>query len=148
MGMCCMIFSRRILVMVILCFSGGIIFMLPFLREVYYQPMQDAFGHNNTEMGILMSVFGVFSLLAYFPGGWLADRYSPRILITSGLAATGIAGFYFATFPPFEISIAIHAFWGACISLVFWGAMIKATRNWGSITEQGKAFGILESGEQ
>ena len=26
-------------VMTILCFSGGIIFMLPFLREVYYIPL-------------------------------------------------------------------------------------------------------------
>ncbi len=141
-----MIISQRILVMVILCFSGGIIFMLPFLREVYYQPMQAAFGHDNTEMGILMSVFGTFSLLAYFPGGWLADRFSPRRLITIGLTVTGLAGFYFSTFPAYEVSIVIHAFWGASISLVFWGAMIKATRNWGSTTDQGKSFGILESG--
>ena len=58
--------------MAILCFSGGIIFMLPYLREVYYQPMQAAFGYDNTQMGILMSVFGAFSLIAYFPGGWLS----------------------------------------------------------------------------
>ena len=32
------------------------------------------------------------------------------------------------------------------MSLVFWGAMIKATRNWAPASEQGKAFGILESG--
>ncbi len=35
---------RHWLVMIILSFSGGIIFMLPFLREVYYLPMQEAFG--------------------------------------------------------------------------------------------------------
>jgi len=40
---------QRWLVMTILCLSGGIIFMLPFLREVYYIPMQDAFGYNNTQ---------------------------------------------------------------------------------------------------
>jgi hypothetical protein len=33
---------RRWLVMAILCFSGGIIFMLPFLREVYYIPVMEA----------------------------------------------------------------------------------------------------------
>jgi hypothetical protein len=43
---------RRWLVMVILCFSGGIIFMLPFLRQVYYIPMQEAFGYDNTQMGM------------------------------------------------------------------------------------------------
>lgn len=137
---------KRWMVMTVLCFSGGIIFMLPFLREVYYIPMQEAFGYTNTEMGLMMSVFGLVSLITYFPGGWLADRFSPRKLMASGLLATGLAGFYFATFPSYEVSLVIHAFWGGCVSLVFWGALIKATRNWAPASEQGKAFGILESG--
>ena len=61
---------RHWLVMAILCFAGGIIFMLPFLREVYYIPMQEAFGYSNTQMGVLMSVFGAVSRLTYCPGGW------------------------------------------------------------------------------
>ena len=137
---------RRWLVMTVLCLSGGIIFLLPFLREVYYIPMQEAFGYDNTQMGVQMSVFGFFSLITYFPGGWLADRFSSRKLISSSLLATGLGGLYFATFPSYEIGIAIHAFWGASISLVFWAAMIKATRNWAPPEQQGRAFGILESG--
>jgi nitrate/nitrite transporter NarK len=137
---------RHWLVMAILCFAGGIIFMLPFLREVYYIPMQEAFGYSNTQMGVLMSVFGAVSLLTYFPGGWIADRYSPRKLIASALLATGLAGLYFSTFPSYGISILIHGFWGLCVSLVFWGAMIKATRAWAPAEEQGRAFGILEGG--
>ena len=137
---------RHWLVMAILCFAGGIIFMLPFLREVYYIPMQEAFGYSNTQMGVLMSVFGAVSLLTYFPGGWIADRYSPRKLIASALLATGLAGLYFSTFPSYGISILIHGFWGGCVSLVFWGAMIKATRAWAPAEEQGRAFGILEGG--
>lgn len=137
---------KRWMVMTVLCFSGGIIFMLPFLREVYYIPMQEAFGYSNTQMGLMMSLFGLVSLITYFPGGWLADRFSPRKLMASGLLATGLAGFYFATFPSYQVSLLIHAFWGGCVSLVFWGALIKATRNWAPASEQGKAFGILESG--
>ncbi len=137
---------KRWLVMAILCFSGGIIFLLPFLREVYYIPMQEAFGYSNTQMGVQMSVFGFTSLLSYFPGGWMADRFSPRKLMTSSLIATGVGGFYFASFPSYEIGIAIHAFWGVSISLMFWAAMIKATRSWAQTGQQGRAFGILESG--
>ncbi len=137
---------RRGLVMACLCLSGGIIFLLPFLREVYYIPMQKAFGLTNTQLGVLMSVFGAVSLLTYFPGGWLADRVSPRKLITFSMLATGLAGFYFATFPSYPMAIAVHGFWGATCSLTFWGAMIKATRNWAPAKVQGRAFGILESG--
>ncbi len=137
---------RRWLVMACLCLSGGIIFLLPFLREVYYIPLQKALGLTNTQLGVLMSVFGAVSLLTYFPGGWLADRVSPRKLISFSLLATGLAGFAFASFPSYPLSIAIHGFWGMTCSLTFWGAMIKATRNWAPAAEQGRAFGILEGG--
>ena len=137
---------RRWVMMACLSLSGGIIFLLPFLREVYYIPLQRALNLSNTQLGILMSVFGVAALLTYFPGGWLADRVSSRKLITFSMLATGLAGFYFATFPSYPLSIAVHGFWGITCSLTFWGAMIKATRNWAPGTEQGRAFGILESG--
>jgi nitrate/nitrite transporter NarK len=137
---------RRWLIMACLSLSGGIIYLLPFLREVYYLPLQKALGVSNTQLGVLMSVFGAAALLTYFPGGWLADRVSPRKLITFSMLATGLSGLYFATFPSYPLSIAIHGFWGITCSLTFWGAMIKATRNWAPSTEQGRAFGILESG--
>jgi len=132
--------------MVILSVSGGMIFMAPFLREVYYIPMQEAMNLSNTEMGMLMGVFGAVGLITYFPGGWLADRVSSRKLITLGMIATGLSGLYFATFPSYSMNLLLHAFWGISITLVFWGAMIKATRGWAPADEQGRAFGILETG--
>jgi nitrate/nitrite transporter NarK len=137
---------RRWLVMTILCLSGGVIYFLPFLTEVYYIPLQEAMDLSKTQLGSLISVFGTTSLIFCFPGGWLADRVSPRKLISLSCVSTGIAGFYFATFPSYGVSLAIHAFWGVTITLTFWSAMIKATRNWAPANRQGRAFGILEGG--
>lgn len=137
---------RRWLIMTCLCLSGGIIYLLPFLREVYYIPLQKALHLSNTQLGVLMSAFGITAMISYFPGGWLADRVSPRKLLTLSLLATGAGGLYFATFPSYPVSIAIHAFWGLSCTLTFWAALIKATRNWAPGAQQGKAFGILESG--
>ncbi len=137
---------RHWLIMTVLSLSGGVIFMLPFLQEVYYIPLAQALSLNNTEVGSLMSVFGISSLMVYFPGGWLADRVSPKKLITISLLTTGAIGLYFATFPSYEISLYIHAVWGVTITLLFWGAMIRMTRNWAPPEEQGRAFGILETG--
>lgn len=132
--------------MVALCWSASAIFFLPFISETFYVPMQNAFEFSNTQMGMLMSVFGATSMLAYFPGGWLADRYSPRRLMFIALIICGAAGFYFALQPSYIVCLMIYGLWGACISLVFWSAMIKATREWAPSDEQGRAFGILESG--
>ena len=136
---------KRWLVMACLGMSGGLIYLLPFLREVYYLPLQKALHLSNTQLGVLMSVFGAASLITYFPGGWLADRYSPRKLMTFSLLMTGFAGLYFASFPSYQMSIIVHAFWGVTTGLTFWASMIKATRNWAPSTEQGRAFGILET---
>jgi MFS family permease len=139
-----MSFFRRWLLITVLGFSGGIIFLLPFLFEVFYTPLGGALGLNHTELGGLVSVFGFFSMIFYFPGGWLADRVSPRKLITTSLIGTGLAGLYFSTFPSYHVSLAIHAFWGVCITLLFWGAMIRLTRNSAPADQQGRAFGTLE----
>ena len=116
------------------------------MQEVYYKPLADALSLNNTEVGSLMSIYGVFAMLSYFPGGWIADKVSPRILITFSLISTGLIGLYFATLPSYQISLIIHALWGITTTLLFWSAIVRVTRNWAPSNEQGRAFGILQMG--
>ena len=137
---------RKWLVMGVLCISAGSIYLLPFLQEVYYKPLAEALNLNNTEVGSLMSIYGVFAMLSYFPGGWIADKVSPRILITFSLISTGLIGLYFATLPSYQISLIIHALWGITTTLLFWSAIVRVTRNWAPSNEQGRAFGILQMG--
>ena len=136
---------RRWLIMLVLGFSGGIIYLLPYLKEVYYRPLADALGLSNTQVGLMMSAFGVTALISYFPGGWLADRFSARALISLSLLSTGLLGMYFATFPGFIEGVIIHAVWGVTITLLFWASMIRVTRGWAPPDQQGRAFGILET---
>ncbi|MCF8474069.1 MAG: MFS transporter [Emcibacter sp.] len=138
--------SNKWIVMIVLSLAGTVIFILPYLREIYYLPLQRALGINNTQIGMLMSVFGVSSMLSYIPGGWLADRIAPRLLISLSLILTGALGFYFATFPSYPVALTIHGLWGITVTGMLWGAMIKATREWAPSDEQGRAFGFLEAG--
>jgi MFS family permease len=137
-------FIRRWLLITVLGFSGGTIFLLPFLFETFSTPLRNGLELNHTEFGSLVSIFGFVSMIVYFPGGWLADRASPRKLITASLIGTGLGGFYFSTFPSYQVSLAIHAFWGITITFLFWAAMIRLVRNSAPAEEQGRAFGTLE----
>jgi sugar phosphate permease len=137
---------RRWLIMMVLSISGGTIYFLPILQEVYYQPLATALNLDNTQVGSLVSIFGVFAMLSYLPGGWVADKVSPRILLSSSLLLTGFLGLYFATLPSYPMSLLIHAIWGITTSLLFWGAVVRVTRNWASADDQGKAFGFLQTG--
>ena len=76
--------------MVILCITGGTIYGLPYIFEILYIPMQQAMNLSKTQMGGLMALFGGVCMAGYIPGGWLADRFSPRKLITIGMIASGM----------------------------------------------------------
>lgn len=137
----------RYLRMATLIFAGEIIFGLPFHTARFYRPtLLEAFEFSNTQLGDVFAVYGVLAMIAYFPGGMLADRFSARSLLTVSLIATGVGGFYMATYPGTLGMAMLYAYWGVTTILLFWAALIRATREWGGATAQGKAFGILEGG--
>ncbi len=138
--------AEKILTMVLLCLSGSLMYWMPFFSEIFYVPMQDAFGFSKTQLGLLSSIFGTTSLIGYFPGGWLADRISSRKLISAALLITAAGSSIFSTIPTFEVCVLLYAVWGISTACIFWSAMIKATRKLAASEEQGRAFGILEGG--
>jgi nitrate/nitrite transporter NarK len=126
---------------------GELVFALPFNLPRFFRPtVLEVFGLTNTQLGDMFAVYGVAAMLAYFPGGALADHFSARSLIAVSLFSTSIGGLYMATFPGnFEMAM-LYGFWGLSTIFLFWGALIRATRDWGGDKTQGVAFGILEGG--
>ena len=101
---------------------------------------------SNTQLGDIFAVYGVVALLAYFPGGAIADRFEARSLITLSLVATALGGFYLYSVPNLIGLYLLFAYWGLTSILLFWAALIKATRDWGGEQTQGLAFGVLDGG--
>jgi len=108
--------------------------------------MLDVFGLSNTQLGDIFAVYGFTAILAYFPGGALADRFSARNLLSASLFATAAGGLYMATIPDAQQLAVLYGYWGFTTIFLFWGALIRATRDWGGRKAQGMAFGILEGG--
>lgn len=137
----------RFTLMLTLVLTGEIVFGLPFHTARFYRPtMLDAFDFTNTQLGDVFAVYGVFAMLAYFPGGALADRFSARSLLTLSLVATAAGGLYMASYPGVTGMAVLYGYWGITTILLFWSALIRATREWGGNRAQGAAFGILEGG--
>ena len=135
------------LIIFCLVFAGEIIFSLPFHLPRFFRPsVLDVFGLSNAGLGDVFAVYGVVAMLAYFPGGAIADRFSARKLMTASLVATALGGFYLAKIPGDTGLSVLFGYWGLTSILFFWAAMIKATREWGGDNRQGRAFGLLEGG--
>ena len=127
--------------------AGEIVFGLPFHTARFFRPtLLEVFGFTNTQLGDLFAVYGITAMVSYFPGGALADRFPARSLLTASLFATGAGGLFMATVPAAKPMGLLYGFWGVTTIFLFWGALIRATREWGGASTQGLAFGILEGG--
>lgn len=138
------VFIKKYGTLLLLATGAGIIFQLPYIRETFYVPIQNAMNLSNAQMGLLSSGYATMSLFSYFIGGIIADKFSARKLLTFSFIATGILGLWFSTFPGYTISRVIFVLMGISTIITYWSACIKATRMLGNDEEQGRLFGLQE----
>ncbi|GAB2027786.1 MFS transporter [Lactovum odontotermitis] len=137
-------FVKKYGTLLLLAAGAGIIFQLPYIRETFYVPIQNAMHLSNTQMGQLSSGYAAMATISYFIGGLVADKFSARKLLTFSFLATGVLGWWFSTFPSFEIARLIFILMGVTTIITYWSACIKATRMLGDSSEQGRLFGLQE----
>jgi nitrate/nitrite transporter NarK len=131
----------------LLILAGESVFILPFVLARIFRPtFLDVFELTNLQLGSCFSIYGIVALISYVYGGTLADKFAPRKLISISLILTAFGGLLMATFPSNLMLKIIYGYWGFTTVFLVWGAMIKGTRVWGGVMQQGKAFGLLEGG--
>jgi len=123
------------------------IYILPYvLARVFRPTFLDVFNLTNLELGGLFSIYGVVAFFSYLFGGVLADRYSPRKLLSISLIFTSLGGLIMMTYPSYLIMQLLFAYWGFTTVFIFWAPMLKATRAIGGVKMQGKTFSFLDGG--
>lgn len=137
---------KNLFAILLISFGGAIIYGLPYFRYDYYDAYLEAYNLNNTQMGVFGSIFGVFGMVSYLFGGYVADRVSVRKLLVYSLVGTGLGGFIHLLPLSFYSLVALYAFWGFSSLFAFWPACVKAVRMLSDSDGQGKAFGIFEGG--
>jgi len=134
-------------IILLLILAGEAVFILPFVLPRVFRPtVLEAFDLTNFQYGGAQAIYGIVALFSYLIGGPLADRFEPRKLMAIALWLTALGGFVFATYPRYGTLKMLFGYWGFTTIFLFWAAMIKATRIWGGIKSQGKAFGFLDGG--
>lgn len=137
-------FLKKYGTLLLLATGAGIIYQLPYIRETFYVPIQQAMGLTNKQMGLLSSGYATMATVSYLVGGLVADKFSARKLLTFSFIATGLLGLWFSTFPSFNISRLIFILMGVTTIITYWSALVKATRLLGNSSEQGRLFGLQE----
>ena len=137
----------RALTMFSLILAGETVFLPAFHLGRYFKTsLLSTYSIDEFQLGRLGAMYGAVAMACYVLGGPLADRWSPRKLLTASLVVTASGSLYMATIPSFDGLRILYAFWGLSTILFFWAPLIRATREWAGEDEQGRAFGILDSG--
>jgi sugar phosphate permease len=124
--------------------AATFIYSAPYLRQQFKSPLMEAFQLTEMQLGNLSSTYGIACMLCYLPGGWLADRVSPRRLVITSLLAGAVTFAWMAMVPGYSSLLVIYASWGVIGILVLWSAMLRQVRVIGDDGEQGRLFGLLE----
>ncbi|MBS5787852.1 MAG: MFS transporter [Clostridioides difficile] len=135
---------KRFSIIFILAFGMTAMYSLPYMKSAFYDPMQQALSLSHTQIGNLLSTYGMVAMVSYFVGGWFADKFSVKKLITLSLVVSGLLGFYFATFPSYGMLVVIFVLWGFTTIMTFFPASVKVIRMLGNESEQGRLFGFYE----
>ncbi len=138
---------RKILSLATLMLIGELVFLLPFVVTRIFRPtFLKVFDINNLELGTAFSLYGTVAMAAYFVGGPIADRFSPRRLLPASIIATSLGGIVMATIPNLYTLTLLYGFWGVTTILLFWAAYVKAQRELGGENAQGRSYGAIDAG--
>lgn len=134
------------IIFIILTLATGIIYKLPYIQDVFYVSVQESLNLTHTQIGIILSVAGIFSILGFLMSIYFIDKISKRILISCSLIGVGITGIYLSTLPGYYALILIWVLFALFSDMLYWPVLVKSVKELGSNSEQGRIFGFFEAG--
>ena len=122
--------------------AGGSIYFIPYVKYVFYDAQIAAMGINNTQSGLLLTMYTIGNMVLYIPGGYLADKVSTKKALIISLVATSVLTWVYAFSLNFVVSMIIWLGLSFSTAFVFWSALMKAVRIVGTEEEQGFMYGL------
>jgi MFS family permease len=76
--------SKKMKVFITIFFMGAayaLVYALPFVQYVFYDPMINSIGATNAQLGTLIAIFGLGNVFGAPIGGWVADKFNHKTVI-------------------------------------------------------------------
>ena len=134
--------ARKYLTIIALGLAGGSIYFIPYVKYVFYDAQIAAMGINNTQSGLLLTMYTIGNMVLYIPGGYLADKVSTKKALIISLVATSVLTWVYAFSLNFVVFMIIWLGLSFSTAFVFWSALMKAVRIVGTEEEQGFMYGL------
>lgn len=142
--------TMRYIALFCLSMGAAASYTLPYIKYIFYDAWVAGLGLSegaNESAGWLMTCYMVGCILLYIPGGYIADKFSPKNIIAASLVGTGLLNFWYAFDPSYETGRYIWFLLAFTTGFAYWAGSIKAVRMLGTAKEQGKMYGWFNAGE-
>lgn len=136
---------KLVITMLVLGACWAVVYLVPFLQYTWYDPFKEFIGGTNTELGLLLTIYGFGNVFGAPVGGWLADRFNYKVIYVLSVFLNGVFGILFLLHPTYGFAIIMWI--GFAIASLFFNypAHIKIVRELAKDEDQGKIFGFNET---
>ena len=134
--------GRRVMLLILVSMASSMIYIPPYMKLVFYDPLMKALNCTNADLGVLMSAYATTALICYLPSGIVADKFRMRTLNAAGLISTAALTFVFALLPSVGTLMLVFVAMGVTTILVWWGVRFKLVRLISEEESYGRNIGI------
>jgi len=121
-------------------------FTMAFVSRFAWPPLVDAvmpvMGINTTQAMAYMTAFYIGYVITQIPGGILADRFGPRLVLSGALVLQGLGTFGIGLTEDYQVGFFLRVVCGLGAGCVY-SSCIKAVATWFSPIQRGLAIGVV-----
>lgn len=121
-------------------------FTMAFISRFAWPPLSPVItpimGINATEAMAYMSAFYIGYVITQIPGGILADRFGPRLVLSAAMAIQGLGTLSLGFTENYQVGFALRVVCGLGAGCVY-SSCLKSIVTWFSPTQRGLAIGVL-----
>lgn len=137
--------ARKVLGVIACAFMYSSMYLLPYIKYIFYDAVVEATGFTNTQIGFTLTIYIIGAIICTVPSGWIADRFEPKkVLCLSGIGHTVASILALIFIRNYPLTLVCFFLMGITSTLGFWSPVFKAVSQVGPAEEQGKWYGWFE----
>jgi len=122
--------------------GGSSIFLLMYVRYVFYDQMIETMHVTNTQLGLLTTFSSAVGLILLPVKGYVSDRFDSKRVIIISIASMSALAFLYGFITTYQVAIVVWALMGVSTGLGYWQSLIKFINGLGEPEEAGRSFSL------
>lgn len=134
--------GHRFFLLILVSIGSSIIYTPAYLKNVFYDPLMQATGATNAQIGQMLAAYALAATICYLPSGIVADKVRVRTLAWVGFGSTAILTYIYAMLPSITVLYLVFIGMGITTILIWWGIRFKLIRLISEEEEYSRNIGV------